>query len=156
ASGTAPAAPPATAPPATAPPPPPQPVTPPPAAAAPPAQPAAPGTPARISFTPANAEGQLGGPITVTLNVENASDLFTVPMSISFDKSIVRLNDITPGPLMTSDGKQLLAPSKNIQNDAGAATFVMTRAPGSGGVNGSGVLATLSFQAVGRGTANIN
>src|SRR5207253_590586 len=96
ASGTAPAAPPATAPPATAPPP--QPATPPPPPPAPAAaQPPAPGAPARVTFTPPNAEGQLGAAITVSLNVENAADLFTVPMVISFDKSIVRLNDITPG-----------------------------------------------------------
>jgi general secretion pathway protein D len=154
ASGTAPAAPPATAPPIAAapptPPPPPQPT-----AAPQPAQPATPTAPARITFSPPQAEGQLGAAITVTVNVENATDLFTVPLRVTFDPKIVRLNDVVPGNLLTSDGKQLLPPSKNIQNDNGEASVVLTRAPGAGGVTGSGALATFVFQAVGRGTANI-
>jgi general secretion pathway protein D len=157
----APAAPPATAPPATAPPATAPPATAPPATAPPPAAPpkaAAPSpapTPARVSFTPSAAQSQVGSTITVTLMVENATDLFTTPFRINFDPKIVRLNDVTPGPLLTSDGGQILPPSKNIQNDTGDASVTLTRVPGAGGVTGSGALATFIFQAVGPGTARI-
>jgi hypothetical protein len=89
------------------------------------------------------------------MNVENASDLFSVPLRITFDPKIVRLNDVTAGNLLTSDGKQILPLSKNIQNDTGEASVALTRVPGAGGVSGSGALVTFVFQAVGRGTANI-
>src|SRR5262249_25210656 len=135
-------------PPATAPP------TPPPAAAA--SQPATPAAPARVTFSPPQAEGQLGAAITVALNVENATDLFAVPFRIAFDPKIVRLNDIVPGNLLTSDGKQILPPTKNTQTAAGDASIALTRAPGAGGVSASGTLATLVFQAVGRGAATIS
>jgi len=148
---TAPAtAPPATAPPVTAPP-----ATAPPATAPPIAQ-APSAAPMRVSFAPAKAEGQLGSTITVTLVVDGATDLFTTPFRINFDPKVVRLNDVTPGNLLTSDGKQLLPASKNIMNDTGDASITLTRVPGSGGVSGSGTLATFVFQAIARGTTTIS
>jgi hypothetical protein len=108
-----------------------------------------------VSFNPSAAQSQVGSTITVTLMVENATDLFTTPFRINFDPKIVRLNDVTPGPLLTSDGRQILPPSKNIQNDTGDASITLTRVPGAGGVTGSGALATFVFQAVGPGTARI-
>jgi general secretion pathway protein D len=108
-----------------------------------------------VSFTPTPTAGPLGSAITVTLNVENARDLFSAPFRITFDPKIVRLNDVTAGNLLTSDGKQILPLSKNIQNDTGEASVSLTRAPGAGGVSGSGALVTFVFQAVGRGAANI-
>ena len=88
--------------------------------------------------------------------VDNAADLFTAPFRINFDSKIVRLNDVTPGGLLTSDGKQLVAPLKNILNDTGEASVVLTRVPGSGGVNGSGALVNFVFQAMARGTATVS
>jgi len=110
----------------------------------------------RVSFAPAKAEGQLGSAITVTLVVDGATDLFTTPFRINFDPKVVRLNDVTPGNLLTSDGKQILPPSKNIMNDTGDASITLTRVPGSGGVSGSGTLATFVFQAINRGTTTIS
>jgi general secretion pathway protein D len=137
-------APPVTAPPATAPP-----------ATAPPAT-APPAGSARVSFAPARAEGQLGSAITVSLMVENVSDLLTVPLRLQFDPKVLRLNDVTAGNLLTSDGKQLLPMSKNILNDTGEALMTVSRAPDAGGISGSGVLMTFVFQAAGRGTATVS
>jgi general secretion pathway protein D len=143
---TAPAtAPPATAPPATAPP-----ATAPPATATPP-----PGA-ARLSFTPSIAEGQLGSAISVPLIVENAKDLFTAPLKVKFDPKVIRLNDVVPGTLLTSDGKQILPASKNILNDTGEASVTLSRAPGAGGVSGSGTLVTFVFQAVAQGSTAVS
>jgi general secretion pathway protein D len=139
-----PVAPPGTAPPAIAPP-----------ATAPPAT-APPAGSARVSFTPARAEGQLGSAITVSLMVENVTDLFTVPVRLQFDPKVLRLNDVTAGSLLTSDGKPLLPMSKNIMNDTGEVSVTLSRAPGSGGVSGSGTLVTFVFQAAAKGTATVS
>ena len=132
-------APPATAPPATAPP-----------ATAPPA-----GS-ARVSFSPAPAEGPLGSAITVSLMVENVTDLFTAPLRLQFDPKVLRLNDVTPGGLLSSDGKPLLPMSKNILNDTGEVSVTLSRAPGAGGVSGSGTLVNFVFQAAAKGTATVS
>jgi general secretion pathway protein D len=154
---TLPPAPPATAPPATAPalaPPATAPATSP--AMAPPATAPPPAGTARLSFTPSAAEGPLGSAITVPLLIENAADLFTAPLRLKFDPKVVRLNDVVPGSLLTSDGKPILPPSKNILNDTGEATVTLSRAPGAGGVSGSGTLVTFVFQAVGKGTTTVS
>jgi general secretion pathway protein D len=88
--------------------------------------------------------------------VENVSDLLTVPLRLQFDPKVLRLNDVTAGNLLTSDGKQLLPMSKNILNDTGEALMTVSRAPDAGGISGSGVLMTFVFQAAGRGTATVS
>jgi general secretion pathway protein D len=162
-----PTAPPATAPPMTAPPAPPGPAaTTPPATAPPPGVPKPPqaaapaaqaptGPPASITFSPARAEEQLGGAITVSMIVDNVKDLFTIPFRVKFDPKIVRLNDVMVGGLLASDGKPVLPPSKNIMNDTGEASITLSRMPGAGGVSGSGALMTFIFQAVGKGTTTL-
>ncbi len=149
----APPAPVATAPADTPPAPPPPGVPAAPPATAPPAQLGR--TPAAVTFSPPRAEGQLGSAITVSMMVENASDLFSAPFKINFDPKIVRLNDVIAGNFLTSDGKQILPISKNILNDTGEATVALTRAPGAGGVSGGGALVTFVFQAVAKGTSNV-
>jgi general secretion pathway protein D len=137
-------APPATVPPAVAPP-----------ATAPPAT-APPAGSARVSFSPAPAEGPLGSAITVSLMVENVTDLFTAPLRLQFDPKVLRLNDVTPGGLLSSDGKPLLPMSKNIMNDTGEVSVTLSRAPGAGGVSGSGTLVNFVFQAAAKGTATVS
>ncbi len=133
-------APPATAPPATAPPP--NPTVPP---------IAAPVGNTQVTFAPAQAEGQLGGAISVTMLVENAADLTAAPVRIKFDPTILRLNDITPGNLLPN------VAAKNILNDSGDATFNLMRVPGAQAPPPlSGALVTLVFQAVGRGSTTVS
>ena len=121
---------------------------PPPAAPKPPAGP-------KISFAPPSVEGQLSSAITVSLVIEAAQDLFTVPMRLRYDPKIVHLNDVTLGNLLTLDGLKPGPVVKNIQNDTGEATVTVGRLPGAGGISGSGTLVTFMFQAVGRGTATV-
>jgi hypothetical protein len=137
-----PGAPPATAPPATAPPIPP---------AKPDGQAATPSeSKARVMFVPAQASTLVSGTVTVSLMVENATDLASTPMQVRFDPKILRLNDVVRGNLLTSDGQQV-AFSKNVLNDTGEATVNVSRFPTTGGVSGSGSLVTLVFQAVSPG-----
>jgi hypothetical protein len=87
----------------------------------------------------------------VTVRLDNAADLFSVsPLRIKFDPAQVRLNDVVAGDMM---GQVTL--EKDIRNDSGEATVTMTRPAGSGGVNGSGVLATLRFMSVAPGSGSI-
>lgn len=142
------------APAATQPPPPAtQPEAPKPEAPAAPATPA-PAGPARVTFNPASVTLAPGASFTVTMMVENVTDLFASPMRLKWDPKILRLTAIRQGPLLTSDGKQVSF-SENTLNDAGEASITLNRLPGSGGVNGSGGLVILTFQAAGKGVAEV-
>lgn len=136
------------------------PATPPtaPAAAEPkPAVPAAPVTPAapRLTFNPPAVETQLSSAVTVNLQLENVTDLFTAPLRLKFDPKVLRLTSIRPGSLMTGDGEKVNF-GENTLNDTGEATITLNRIPGTGGVSGSGTLVTLTFQAVGKGSAVVS
>jgi general secretion pathway protein D len=72
-------------------------------------------------------------------------------MQIQFDPKVLRLSDVARGDFLSNDGQPPVF-TKNIMNDTGTAAIQLNRLPGSPGANGSGVLATLTFQAVGKGT----
>jgi general secretion pathway protein D len=110
----------------------------------------------RVMFTPAEASVQLNQPVSVSLVVENAADLFAAPLTVKFDPKILRLNDVVQGNLLGKDGQQVVF-SKNVLNDQGEATVGLNRFPGASGITspGAATLVTLIFQAVGRGDTTV-
>ncbi len=81
-------------------------------------------------------------------------DLFAAPFRLKFDPQLLRLNEVKAGGLLSGDGRQIIF-TRNILNDTGDATVNLNRTPGSGGINGSGTLASFTFQAVARGKAAV-
>ncbi len=114
---------------------------------------AAPGG-ASLTFAPAAMEAKPGANFTATLQANGMSDLYAALMRVKFDPKALKLISVERGGLMAMDGQQPLF-TRNIQEDAGEVAINITRLPGAGGVSGSGVLATLTFQAVGRGATEI-
>jgi general secretion pathway protein D len=103
---------------------------------------------ARVSFLPEVFQVSTGNAVTVTLQAANVTDLFSAsPIKIKFDPSQLRLNDISPGDLLSRDGGQVTF-VKDVRNDAGEATLTIARLPDSAGISGSGTIATLNFVAV--------
>ena len=120
-----------------------------------PEQPPAPAGSASVHFQPDQAVTTVQGAITVALVIENGSDIASSPLQIQFDPKFVKLNDVGTGDFFARDG-QIPVFTKNIQNDAGSATINLNRIPGTPGANGSGVLATMSFQGVAKGSTTIS
>lgn len=109
---------------------------------------------ASLTFAPAALEAKAGSNFTATLQANGMSDLYAAAMRVKFDPKALKLVGVERGGLMAMDGQQPLF-TRNIQEDAGEVAISITRLPGAGGVSGSGVLATLTFQAVGRGATEI-
>jgi len=110
--------------------------------------------PAALNFVPNAQDISLGGEFKVNLAIQNIADLFGAPLTIKFDPKMLRLNEVTPGTLLSIDGKQVNF-TKNVQNDTGEASVSLTRFPGSGGVTSAGNLLTLSFTAISRGNSSV-
>ena len=130
----------------------------PPATAPPVDAPAAPPPPpgvASVRFLPAQVNATVSGAFTVALALQNGADVTSAPLQIQFDPKVLRLNDVASGDLMAQGGVQPVF-AKNIQNDSGTATIQLSRPAGAAGATGSGVLVTLSFQAVAPGTTLVN
>ncbi len=109
---------------------------------------------ARLLLRPPAVVIQQGAAFTVQLEVENVQALFSAPFRVKFDPQALRLAEIQPGALLAGDGKQIVF-TRNILNDLGEAIVNLNRVPGSGGVTGSGSLAILTFQAIGRGATTV-
>jgi general secretion pathway protein D len=110
---------------------------------------------ARLRFDRSPIEAAPGSRMTLNLVVDNATDLFTAPLKVSFDPKAVRMIDARRGSLLSTDGQDVIF-SKNVLNDTGEATINISRFPGATGVTGSGVLVTLEFEAAAPGTTSIN
>ncbi len=117
--------------------------------------PSAPAGSARLSFVPPAAQAQLSGPVVLTLQADNVSDLYAAPVRVKWDPKILRLNQVTPGSLLVQNGG-VNPPSLDIRNDAGEASVDATRVAGAAGVNGSGALMQFTFTAVGPGTTSVS
>jgi general secretion pathway protein D len=125
-------------------------------AAAEPAKPAEPKPTgnAVVRFLPPHAETNPQGMLTVALIIENATEASSAPLQVTFDPKVIKLNDAGRGDFFSSDG-QIPMFTKNIQNDAGAAAMNLNRLPNTPGVSGSGVLTTLTFQAIAKGSTTV-
>lgn len=123
-----------------------------PAAAAPTATAPASGT--ALMFNPAAVQAALGGPVVVTFEAANVTDVVSVPIKLRWDPKILRLNQVTPAALLVRDGN-VNPPSLDIRNDSGEATIEITRAAGAPGVSGSGALMQFTFNAIGKGSTTI-
>ncbi|HTP86897.1 MAG TPA: cohesin domain-containing protein [Bryobacteraceae bacterium] len=109
---------------------------------------------AKAAFVPPHLETHVGNPVIPTLQIENATDVFSAGVRVKWDPKVLRLNSIAPGQFLSSAGQNLNAPVE-IHNDTGEATIMLSRLPGAAGVQGSGPLATFSFTAIGPGTSTV-
>lgn len=92
--------------------------------------------------------------LTVRVNVENVKDLFAAPMRIAFNEKALKLVEIRRGPFLGGDGAQITFNETKVESP-GMAIIGMNRLPGSGGISGSGTLATLVFQTLAAGSTEI-
>jgi general secretion pathway protein D len=107
-----------------------------------------------VRFLPPQLESSPQGMLTVALIIENAIEVSSAPLQVTFDPKVVKLNDAGRGDFFSSDG-QIPLFTKNIQNDTGAAAMNLNRLPNTPGVSGSGVLATLIFQSIAKGSTTV-
>src|ERR1700733_14212528 len=117
--------------------------------------PGVPGGAPSLLFNPATVQAQLSRPVTIVLQAQNMFDLASVPVRVRWDPKVLRLEMITPGALLTEDGK-VIAPSLDIRNDTGDASIDVNRIAGAEGVNGTGPLLQFTFTAVGKGNTTIS
>jgi len=108
----------------------------------------------RLRFQPAQVGVKRGATFTVTLALDNATDVFNVPIRIKFDPRMLRLNEIERGGLFVADGQEAIF-TRNILNDTGDASVILNRMPGTRGISGSGSLINLIFQAVEAGVTEV-
>jgi general secretion pathway protein D len=111
-----------------------------------------PGAPAatQLHFDPPSTTLQVGERTTLGLAISNVNDLYSIPLLIHFDPSVVQVEDVRDGGFL-SGGKQEIAIVQRIDQQKGEVIVSATRQPNTPGVNGSGTLLGLVVRAVAPG-----
>jgi general secretion pathway protein D len=103
-----------------------------------------------VNAPPAPAAGSTF-PVTVTLN--GAHDVASVPLQIQYDATKLTLVNVDTGDLLSKDGQAVALVHRD--DGPGNVKIAASRPPGVAGVTGSGVVCTLTFQAKQAGEADI-
>lgn len=113
---------------------------------------------ATVSLQPAAQQVEVGGTAIVNIQIDNAIDVFGADILISFDADLLQVQDTDP----SQDGAQImpgafLSPDFVQDNEADNATgdifYTITQVAPSLPASGSGILATITFQAIGEGSS---
>jgi general secretion pathway protein D len=97
---------------------------------------------------------KVGSTFQVPVNVSGGSDVFSVPMQIQYDPAKLTLINVDSGNYLTHDGQTVALVHRD--DGAGGVAISASRPPGAAGVNGSGQLCVLSFQAKAAGDSIVS
>ena len=109
----------------------------------------------RLRFDPQAVALKPGQTASVALLVEDATDLFSVPLLLSFDPAVVSIEDVHDGGFL-SGGTQEVAVVEHIDKEHGQALISATRQPGTPGATGKGALVILDLKGVALGTSQLS
>ena len=108
-----------------------------------------------LKMAPSNPEVPVGGKSFVTISLENAQNVSSLDLNLSFDPKVLKLLDVQEGGFMTQDGRpSTLVP--RIENETGKFNATLTRMADAPGVNGAGRLLLLVFEGAGPGVSAIS
>ncbi len=112
------------------------------------------GMPLQLTLEPAIGTQQVGSRFPLVIHLENAKDLFDVPMELHYDPRLLTLVNVDTGDLLSKDGQTLALAHRDDGN--GNVTISISRPPGIKGVDGSGSICALTFQAKAPGDATVS
>ena len=114
-----------------------------------------------VVIDPATKEVAVGATTTVDVRVENVANLYGAEVQLVFNAALLEVVDtdasregvqIQPGPLLSPD----FMAKNNADQTTGRIVFAVAQMPPHEPVNGSGILATITFRGKAAGTSGIN
>ncbi len=104
-----------------------------------------------LQIAPPQVAPKVGGTFQVAVNLSGGQDIFSVPMQLHYDNSKLALINVDTGDYLGHDGQAIAL----VHRDDGVGNVVISasRPPGVAGVNGSGTVCVLTFQANAGGDA---
>ncbi|WP_291989064.1 cohesin domain-containing protein, partial [Luteitalea sp.] len=110
---------------------------------------------ARLAITSPGPQFAVGGgPYTVPITISGAQRLSTVSLSVTYNPSVLRVRSVQPGTFLAQGG---VTPTFSQQIDPGAGRVDVTvlRPGDQVGATGTGLIATLVFEAIAPGQSAI-
>ncbi len=110
----------------------------------------------KVLVSPASGNVSNGTTFTRTVEVQNIKNGFFTAFDVTYDPAIIEFVDATEGVLLNQNGSAQTFFQAALENGGqGRVVVGLTRLGQIGEVSGSGTLLTLSFKAVGTGTATL-
>lgn len=113
------------------------------------------GSVVQLAVQPADSNQKVGSTFQMAVHINDAQDLFEVPMELHYDPKVLTLINVDTGDLLGKDG-QTIALVHRDDPATGIVTISASRPPGVKGVDGSGNVCTLTFQAKAAGNATVS
>jgi general secretion pathway protein D len=112
------------------------------------------GVPVALQLVAPSAAQKVGSNFEVSVNLSGGRDIFSVPMQIQYDQSKLTLINVDAGNYLGGGDGQAVA-LVHRDDGSGGVAITASRPPGVAGVNGSGQVCVMTFQAKAPGEAAI-
>ena len=112
-----------------------------------------PGT--RFTFSTQTPQISVGETFTLRLHAEKVSDFAGWQGDLTFDKAVLKANRVTEGSFLKQNGGRTFFQKGTINNQLGEITGVKAARLSEGGVNGEGMLLSVSFTAKAAGKTRL-
>ena len=110
---------------------------------------------ARLGFEPASVSLKPGDTTTIAITVQNAQDLFSVPLLLQYNPAVLSVEDVRQGDFL-SGGTQPIAIVQRVDKERGQAIVSATRMPNTPGVSGGGTLFGVVVRGVAPGSSQLS
>ena len=107
-----------------------------------------------MQLVPPATPSKMGSTLQVAVNLSGGQDVFSVPMMLHYDSSKLSLINVDTGGFLGRDGQAIALVHRDDGN--GMVVVSASRPPGVAGINGSGTVCLLTFQAKAPGDAALN
>jgi len=109
-----------------------------------------------VRIDPAIKNVESGHTFTVNVMVDGAVNLGAFQFDVIYDPAVVTVTNVEIGPFLGSTGRTAQSVGPNIDNVAGTVTFGAFSFGSNAGPEGTGLLAAVTFTAVGSGSSALN
>jgi hypothetical protein len=106
-----------------------------------------------IRIEPPGRTARIGSPFTVTVVISDVTDLGSFQFDLTYDSHVVTATGAACGPFLGSTGRSVTPVGPEIDNTAGRIAFGCSSEGSGPGPDGTGILATVIFNAVDLGTS---
>lgn len=107
-----------------------------------------------INLNPRNFEVPQNREFRISVNLRSQEEIYNMSLNLSFDSSVLNLKQVTVGGFVRQGGMDSSF-LQNIDNSSGACTIAFSSPDITKGVKGTGGIATLVFEAKGKGESQV-
>jgi general secretion pathway protein D len=109
----------------------------------------------QLRFDPAAGTLRVGETVIIGLVVQDAQDLFSIPVLLQYNPAVILVEDVRQGGFL-SGGTQPVAIVQRVDRERGQAIISATRMPNTPGISGTGTIFGIVVRGVAPGSSPLS